>query len=81
MRQFREVFYLSSDRAAQQAMLDPAPIPKGNVQGDAWIGNDIAKTVGAIVTAPVRYQQRFLVFDDYESRRIAEGRPVDKSFP
>ena len=38
MCQFREAFYLATDRDAQQVMLDPAPVPTGNTRGDAWIG-------------------------------------------
>jgi hypothetical protein len=35
---FREVFYLATDRDAQQAMLDPVPDPTGNARDDAWLG-------------------------------------------
>jgi hypothetical protein len=35
--EFEEAFYLTTDRDAQQAMLDPAPVPTGNVRNDAWL--------------------------------------------
>ena len=34
----REAFYLEKDKAAQQAMLDPVPIPTGDPRNDAWLG-------------------------------------------
>ena len=35
---FGEAFYLEKDKAAQQAMLDPVPIPTGDPRNDAWLG-------------------------------------------
>jgi hypothetical protein len=35
---FGQAFYLEKDKAAQQAMLDPAPIPTGDPGDDAWLG-------------------------------------------
>jgi hypothetical protein len=36
--EFGQAFYLEKDKAAQQAMLDPVPIPTGDPRDDAWIG-------------------------------------------
>jgi len=38
MYQFQEAFYRERDRGAQQAMLDPAPVPLERAWNDAWIG-------------------------------------------
>jgi hypothetical protein len=35
---FGEAFYLEKDKEAQQAMLDPVPIPTGDPRDDAWLG-------------------------------------------
>jgi hypothetical protein len=35
---FGQAFYLEKDKAAQQAMLDPVPIPTGDLRDDAWLG-------------------------------------------
>jgi hypothetical protein len=35
---FGEAFYLEKDKAPQQAMLDPVPIPIGDPRDDAWLG-------------------------------------------
>jgi hypothetical protein len=36
--EFGQAFYLEKDKAAQQAMLDPVPIPSGDPRNDAWLG-------------------------------------------
>jgi hypothetical protein len=49
---FQEAFYLTTDRDAQQAMLDPIPVPTGNVKNDAWlaaIGEHLAQRWGLVV--------------------------------
>jgi hypothetical protein len=38
MYQFEEAFYVEGDRDAQQAMLDPAPVPLEQAWNDAWLG-------------------------------------------
>ena len=46
---FEEAFYLTADRDAQQAMLDPVPVPTGNRRNDAWlaaIGEHLAQRWG-----------------------------------
>jgi hypothetical protein len=35
---FAEAFYLEKAKPAQQAMLDPVPIPTGDPRNDAWLG-------------------------------------------
>jgi len=35
---FGQNFYLEKDKAAQQAMLDPIPVPTGDPKDDAWLG-------------------------------------------
>ncbi|MGF9761689.1 hypothetical protein AAII07_41520 [Microvirga sp. 0TCS3.31] len=35
---FGQAFYREQDKAVQQAMLDPAPIPTGDPGNDAWLG-------------------------------------------
>ncbi|WP_262270408.1 hypothetical protein [Microvirga yunnanensis] len=36
--EFEEAFYQQKDKAAQQAMLDPVPIPTGEPRDNAWLG-------------------------------------------
>ncbi|MBL0407762.1 hypothetical protein JKG68_28045 [Microvirga aerilata] len=36
--EFLQAFYLEKDKAVQQAMLDPVPIPTGDSKDDAWLG-------------------------------------------
>jgi hypothetical protein len=35
---FGQAFYLEKDKAAQQAMLDPVPVPTGDPKHNAWLG-------------------------------------------
>jgi hypothetical protein len=47
--EFEAAFYLTTDRDAQQAMLDPIPVPTSNVRNDAWlaaIGEHLAQRWG-----------------------------------
>ncbi len=36
--EFAGAFYLTKDKAAQQAMLDPVPMPTGDPRDDSWLG-------------------------------------------
>ena len=38
LSRFEEAFYAAADRDARQAMLDPVPIPTGDLKMDTWIG-------------------------------------------
>jgi hypothetical protein len=46
-------------------------------QRHARVVDDVAQRVDAVVAAPVRYEQRLLVGDPHEARRVAARRAVE----